>query len=63
MESRVKGYKLVPQLDGCRFCTFDKGKFMCRRSDIEILDCNYFDAIYVPSYTAIEVPKQQSEKQ
>ena len=62
MESRIKGYKLVPELEiteNCDGCVFnDRNKLWCDTLK-QNTDCIIFDAIYVPSDTSIEVPKHE----
>ena len=63
MESKIAGYKLVPETNGCEGCVYYKSKFICNRNQVEILDCHVGNGfIYVPADTAIEVPKVNQQK-
>ena len=63
MESKIAGYKLVPDIDGCRGCAFCNAESCPLDYDNE--DCLNEGAIYVPADTSIEVPKvnQQDNEQ
>ena len=66
MESKISGYKLVPAINNCEGCAFEKNR-SCPLTKSYNFDCIWFDPsrkyIYVPADTAIEVPKtNQQEK-
>lgn len=60
MESRIVGYKLVPEINDCDGCAFENNRNCPLNKSIN-LDCIGFESgknyIYVPADTAIEVPK------
>ena len=59
MESKIAGYKLVPEIEvilNCKGCYFDNQTKGCTILDNN-QDCLKYKAIYVPADTAIEVPK------
>ena len=60
MESRIAGYKLVPEMSGCIGCSFH-GAESCPL-DFSNNDCFSKHAIYVPADTAIEVLKTNHQE-
>lgn len=56
MESKIEGYKLVPDIDGCKGCVFCNAESCPLDFDNE--DCLKYDAIYVSADTEIEISKK-----
>ena len=57
MESKIAGYKLVPEIKDCEGCYFYFKK-ECPWVYGSNCDCIISNSIYVPADTAIKVPKE-----